>query len=188
MAEKKETKTKAKEIAEKAKEATDKLMTKPETTDKPASIDQPAASTIDATTSAADKPAKSDDFSSGFTSGFEAKKRGKPVKQNVTDPDELSIDFEEDGKVVRKGLKKEVLSKGAWVTVAYLFQDLNRKKEIWGPPKCSITRYKKAKGIYQFQKEFTLSSAVQAKQFVDAVQKWLTDGSLPVGAETEEEA
>jgi hypothetical protein len=176
MAEKKETKSKAvdkaKALAEKAKEA----------------IAQPTAPVATAAPAATDKPAKSDDFGAGFSSGFEAKKRGKPVKQNVTDPDELSIDFEEDGKVVRKGIKKEVLSKGAWVTVAYLFQDLNRKKEIWGPPKCSITRYKKAKGIYQFQKEFTLSSAVQAKQFVDAVQKWLTDGSFPVSAETEEEA
>ena len=183
MAEKKETKSKttekAKALAEKAVEAVAKPAVAPAEAAKPAEAAAPAA---------ADKPAKSDDFGAGFSSGFEAKKRGKPVKQNVTDPDELSIDFEEDGKVVRKGLKKEVLSKGAWVTVAYLFQDLNRKKEIWGPPKCSITRYKKAKGIYQFQKEFTLSSAVQAKQFVDAVQKWLTDGSFPVGTETEEEA
>jgi hypothetical protein len=183
MAEKKETKSKtvdkAKVLAEKAKEA----IAQPTI---PAEKLADAAKPADAPVT--DKPAKSDDFGAGFTSGFEAKKRGKPVKQNVTDPDELSIDFEEDGKVVRKGIKKEVLSKGAWVTVAYLFQDLNRKKEIWGAPKCSITRYKKAKGIYLFQKEFTLSSAVQAKQFVDAVQKWLTDGSFPVGAETEEEA
>ena len=188
MAEKKETKTKAKELAEKAAEKL--AAAKP--ADKPAVAAKPAAPAVAEAAkpadAAAEKPAKSDDFGAGFSSGFEAKKRGKPVKQNVTDPDELSIDFEEDGKVVRKGLKKEVLSRGAWVTVAYLFQDLNRKKEIWGPPKCSITRYKKAKGIYQFQKEFTLSSAVQAKQFVDAVQKWLSDGSFPVGAETEEEA
>ena len=176
MAEKKAAKAtktveKAKELAAKAVEA--------------AVVAEPTAADVPATVEAAKEgiAAKSADFSSGF----ESKKRGKPVKQNVTEPDELSIDFEEDGKVVRKGIKKEVLSKGAWVTVAYLFQDLNRKKEIWGPPKVSITRYKKVNKIYQFQKEFTLSSSVQAKQFIDAIQKWITDGSLPIGTETEGE-
>jgi hypothetical protein len=170
-------------MAEKKEKKAEKVAEK--TTEKPAEkpAETPAVAKAEATDAPAAKPAKSDDFSASF----EAKKRGKPVKQNVTDPEELSIDFEEDGKIVRKGIKKEILSKGAWTTVAYLFQDLNRKKNEFGNPKVSITRYKKVNKIYQFQKEFTLSSSVQAKQFIDAIQKWITDGSLPVSAEGEEE-
>lgn len=128
------------------------------------------------------EPSAKSDFEPADSKAKPGSKRGKPVKQNVTEPDELSIDFEEEGKIVRKGLKKEVLSKGAWVTVVYLFQDLNRKKNEFGPPKVSITRYKKFNKVYQFQKEFTLSSAAQAKQFVETIQKWLSDGSLPADA------
>src|SRR5262252_5307187 len=101
----------------------------------------------------------------------------------------MGIDFEEDGRLVKRGVKKELLSKGAWVTVMYLFQDLNRKSGEFGPPKISIARYKKSNKIYQFQKEFTLSSAAQVKQVVEVLQKWIADGSLPTGtAESEEES
>ena len=41
--------------------------------------------------------------------------------------DELTIHYEEDGKILRKELAKEVLSKGSWTTIMYLYQDLDRK-------------------------------------------------------------
>ena len=59
--------------------------------------------------------------------------------------DELTIHYEEDGKVLRKEVAKEVLSKGAWATIMYLYQDLDRKTGEYGPRKISIRRYQKAR-------------------------------------------
>lgn len=143
----------------------------------------PAAPAAAPAVPAAPTAAAGDDFSSGFQSA----RRGRPVKQNVTDPNELSLDFEEDGKLVRKTIKKVVMAKGAWVRVVYLYQDLNRKKNEFGPLKVSVALYKKAKSIYQFQKEFSFSSAVMAKQVAEIIQGWLADGSLPLAAEGDEE-
>jgi hypothetical protein len=122
-----------------------------------------------------------------FSAGFQSARRGRPVKQNVTDPNELSLDFEEDGKLVRKTIKKVVMAKGAWVRVVYLYQDLNRKKNEFGALKVSVALYKKAKSIYQFQKEFSFSSAAMAKQAAEIIQAWIADGSLPLAAEGEDE-
>ena len=54
--------------------------------------------------------------------------------------DELTYDYEEDGRLVRKELAREVLSKGAWSTIMFLFQELDRQKDEWRPPKCAIVR------------------------------------------------
>ena len=43
--------------------------------------------------------------------------------------DELTIDFEEDGVLKVKELDKYVLTKGAWATLMYLYQNYDRAKE-----------------------------------------------------------
>ena len=56
------------------------------------------------------------------------------------DIDELTVDYMEDGKLVSKQLDKVVLSKGAWSTIIFRYQDWNRQKEEYGPDKYSIRR------------------------------------------------
>ena len=86
--------------------------------------------------------------------------------------DELSWDYEEDGRLVRKQLEKEVLSKGAWCTVMFKYQELDRKTDEWRPPKAAIVRYKKFNGVYRKQSSFNISSPKQAKAIVDTLQGW----------------
>ncbi|MFH1566959.1 MAG: hypothetical protein ABIL09_03100, partial [Gemmatimonadota bacterium] len=62
--------------------------------------------------------------------------------------DELTIQYEEDGQVLRKQLAKEVLSKGSWTTIMFLYQDLDRRTGDYGAPKVSIRRYQKREGTY----------------------------------------
>ncbi len=46
--------------------------------------------------------------------------------------EELTITYEEDGIETVKELDKKVLTKGAWSTVIYRYQDWNRSKgRIW---------------------------------------------------------
>ena len=63
--------------------------------------------------------------------------------------EELTITYEEDGIETVKELDKKVLTKGAWSTVIYRYQDWNRSKEEYGPDKYSIRRYQKRNGQYQ---------------------------------------
>jgi len=77
--------------------------------------------------------------------------------------DELTIHYEEDGKILRKEVAKEVLSKGSWATIMYLYQDLDRKTEEYGKQKVSIRRYQKRDGI-GFPKKNNRSIAFQIKK------------------------
>jgi hypothetical protein len=108
--------------------------------------------------------------------------------------EEVSYNYEDEGKLVRKEMKKEVLTKGAWATVMFLYQELDRKTEAWGPPKVSIVRFKKSGGVYRKQSSFNISSEKQARQIVDVIEKWYAEiepekGSQPsaVGSQSEDE-
>lgn len=89
--------------------------------------------------------------------------------------DEITYDYEDDGRLVRRELKKEVLSKGAWSTIMFLFQELDKKTEQWRAPKVAIVRYKKWNGVYRKQSGFNISSEKQARAIIDALERWYSD-------------
>jgi hypothetical protein len=89
--------------------------------------------------------------------------------------EEVSYNYEDEGKLVRKEMKKEILTKGAWATVMFLYQELDRKTEAWGPPKVSIVRFKKSGGVYRKQSSFNISSEKQARQIVEVIEKWYAE-------------
>ena len=87
--------------------------------------------------------------------------------------DELTIRYEEDGIETVKELDKVVLTKGAWSTILYRYQDWDRRKEEYGPEKYSIRRYQKRGGEYQQKSKFNISSKEQAKAIIEALQGWI---------------
>ncbi len=91
----------------------------------------------------------------------------------ATDVDELTVDYTEDGQLVSKQLDKIILTKGAWSTIMYRYQDWDRKKEEYGPEKYSIRRYQKRNGEYQQKSKFNISSRAQAEKIVEALQSWI---------------
>lgn len=102
--------------------------------------------------------------------------------------DEVSYNYEDEGKLVRREMKKEVLTKGAWATVMFLYQELDRKTEQWGPPKVSIVRFKKSGGVYRKQSSFNISSEKQARQIVEVIEKWYAEVGPTAGATAAEGA
>lgn len=86
--------------------------------------------------------------------------------------DELTIAYSEDGIDVVKELDKKVLSKGAWSTVIFRYQEWNRSKGEYGPDKYSIRRYQKRSGEYMPKSKFNISSRDQAKSIIEALQQW----------------
>ena len=91
----------------------------------------------------------------------------------ASDVEEITIDYEEDGILVVKELDKVVLTKGAWSTIIFKFQDWDRKKEEYGPEKFTIRRYRKMSGNYQQQSKFNISSVAQAEKIIDALKSWI---------------
>jgi len=89
--------------------------------------------------------------------------------------DDLTITYEEDGVETTKELGKIILSRGAWTTILYRYQDWDRAKSVYGPVKFSLRRYQKRGGQFQQKSKFNISSVDQAQQIIDGLQTWLKD-------------
>ena len=89
--------------------------------------------------------------------------------------DELTIEYVEDGLTKVKELDKIVLTKGAWSTIIFRFQDWNNTKQEYGPDKYSISRYQKRNGKYMQQSRFNISSKDQALKIIEALNQWIAD-------------
>ncbi len=87
-------------------------------------------------------------------------------------PEELSISYTEDGTEVVKELDKVILSKGAWTTILFRYQEWDRGKGDYGPDKYSIRRYQKRGGEYLPKSKFNISSKDQAKAIIEALKAW----------------
>ena len=94
------------------------------------------------------------------------------MSENIED---LTVEWEEGGLVTVKELDKKVLSKGAWSTIIYKYQDFNNSKQEYGPAKFTIRRYQKRNGVYSQKSKFNISSVDQAQQVIDALAGWLKE-------------
>lgn len=86
--------------------------------------------------------------------------------------EELTIAWAEGEEETTRELEKHVLTKGTWATLAFLYQDKDRKSGEWGPRKISIRRYKKANGVYRMQSKFNISSLKQARELATLLEQW----------------
>ena len=88
-------------------------------------------------------------------------------------PEDLTIEYIEDGVMTVKELDKVILTKGAWCTVLYKLQSWNRAKEAYSPVAYSIRRYQKSNGEYQQRSKFNISSKDQATKIIEALSGWI---------------
>ena len=107
-----------------------------------------------------------------------ARASGAPVNPMespmATDVEDLTVTYVEDGIETVKELDKQVLTKGAWSTIIFRYQDWNRSKEEYGPDKYTIRRYQKRNGEYQQKSKFNISSKDQAEKIIAALQSWIS--------------
>jgi len=89
--------------------------------------------------------------------------------------EDLSIEYVEDGVTTVKELDKAVLTKGAWATLLYRYQDWNRSKQEYSADKYSIRRYQKRNGAYQQRSKFNISSKEQAHKIIEILQQWMAE-------------
>ena len=86
--------------------------------------------------------------------------------------DILTVNWEEEGELKVKELKKHVLSKGAWCTLMFLYQEMDPKTKEYREPKISIRRYKKRGDVYLPQSKFNISSEAQGKEIARMIHEW----------------
>jgi len=98
--------------------------------------------------------------------------------------DEISIGWkDENGQLLVKQVKKEVLTSGVWSTLMFMYQDLDKKTGEFGPKKIRVARYQKRGGKFIPQSKFNISSAKQAKQIIEIIQDWLPEMDQKVDSE-----
>lgn len=103
--------------------------------------------------------------------------------------DEITIEYVEDDKVVVKQIEKNVLTRGSWTTIMFLFQEMDKNTGLYGPPKVSIRRYQKRGGFFRQQSKFNISSAKQSNAIIETLQKWYPkEGAEPTDTDEEGEA
>jgi hypothetical protein len=89
--------------------------------------------------------------------------------------EELTVNYEQDGQQLVREIKKKVLTKGAWTTIMYSFQNFDKKTNDFGAEQYTIRRYKKIKGNYSMQSKFNLSSKDQARMVADTLYEWIDE-------------
>lgn len=94
------------------------------------------------------------------------------MASNVED---LTVNYSEGGQLLVKELDKEILSKGAWATVIFKYQDWDPQKGEYGPVRFTIRRYQKRGGEYTQKSRFNISSVDQARKIIAALQKWTAE-------------
>lgn len=87
--------------------------------------------------------------------------------------DDLTIAYSENGIETTKELDKHVLSKGAWTTIMFRYQDWDNAKQDFGPVKYSIRRYQKRNNQYWMKSKFNISSEEQARKIIEVLSDWL---------------
>ncbi len=92
--------------------------------------------------------------------------------------DDLTITYTEDGIETTKELDKKILSKGAWTTILFKYQDWNRAKEIYNPIKYTIRRYQKRNDSYWQKSKFNISSVDQAEKIISTLSEWISEDKL----------
>ena len=92
---------------------------------------------------------------------------------NNSSIDDLSVSYYEEGIEITKQLDKTVLTRGAWTTIMYRYQDWDKKSQDYGPIKFTIRRYQKKGGVYKQRSKFNISSVDQAKQIIEVLTNWI---------------
>lgn len=90
----------------------------------------------------------------------------------IEDPEDMSLDTEQDGIQVVKQLDKAVLSRGAWVTIAFLYEEWDPEANKFGPPKVTLRKFRRYHGGYKQEAKFNISTLQEAATLAHKLLDW----------------
>jgi hypothetical protein len=89
--------------------------------------------------------------------------------------DDITMNYFENGQQLVKELDKVILTKGAWSTILFKYQDWDKQKNDFGAVKFSVRRYQKREGTYRPKSKFNISSVDQAQKLIEGLNKWIQE-------------
>lgn len=92
--------------------------------------------------------------------------------------DDISISFYEDGVETVKELDKKILTRGAWTTILFRYQEWNNREQAYGPDKYSIRRYQKRNDQFWMKSKFNISNEEQARKIIETLTGWLSESTV----------
>jgi hypothetical protein len=93
----------------------------------------------------------------------------------MSDIDDITVEYVEDGVVTLKELDKVILTRGAWTTILFKVQSWSRTKESYDPMSYTIRRYQKRGGEFKQRSKFNISNKEQAEKIIAALSKWMQE-------------
>lgn len=87
--------------------------------------------------------------------------------------DEITIEYVDGGVTTVKQLDKVILTRGAWTTILFKYQDWDKRSETYGPVKYSIRRYQKKNNEYRAKSKFNISNKEQADKIISVLTGWI---------------
>jgi hypothetical protein len=93
---------------------------------------------------------------------------------------EITVNYEEEGELLVEELDKVVLNRGAWTSILFRYRELDRQSGKMKPPKATLRRYQKFKGVYKKRDAINLS-ADTARTLLTSLNQWLNEGLLGNG-------
>lgn len=87
--------------------------------------------------------------------------------------DEITIEYVDGGVTTVKELDKVILTRGAWTTIIFKYQDWDKRAEKYGPEKYSIRRYQKKNNEFRAKSKFNISNKEQAEKIIEVLTAWI---------------
>lgn len=88
----------------------------------------------------------------------------------VAELDEVTYDLEVDGEQVRRVLHRKVFEKGAWATVAMVYEE-RASDGTWKPGKLALIRLQKNRDAWKKHAAITLAGD-DAVELAEAISSW----------------
>jgi hypothetical protein len=98
----------------------------------------------------------------------------------VAELDDVTYDLEIDGEQVRRTVQRRVWERGAWATVAIVYEERGPEGEGWKPAKLALIRLQRTRGAWKKHAAITLRGG-DALALAETVGGWA--GALGAGAE-----
>lgn len=76
----------------------------------------------------------------------------------VNDLDDVDYDLEVDGQQVRRTVRRKVLARGGWATVAIVFEERTDDRTGWRPPRVAVIRMRKLRDVWHRHAAFVLDA------------------------------
>lgn len=88
----------------------------------------------------------------------------------VAELDEVTYDLEVDGEQVRRVVHRKVIERGAWATVAMVFEE-RATDGTWKPGKLALIRLQKVRDAWKKHAAITLAGT-DAVDLAEAISIW----------------